>query len=127
MSRIRGRNTGPELRVRSIVHRLGFRFSLQRTDLPGKPDITLPRLRTVIFVHGCFWHRHGNCSNSVVPKTRREFWVGKLNSNVSRDRRNTVALRALGWRVLVVWECELENETKLRRRIMKALELFNAK
>jgi DNA mismatch endonuclease (patch repair protein) len=126
MSRIKGRDTGPELQVRSIIHRLGFRFSLRRTDLPGKPDIVLPRLRTAIFVHGCFWHRHGNCSNSVVPKTRRKFWLRKLDSNVSRDRSNTAALIALGWRVLVVWECELENEVRLTRRIVKALKSFNA-
>jgi len=126
MSRIRGRDTGPELRVRSITHRLGFRFSLRRTDLPGKPDVVLPCHRTVIFVHGCFWHRHKGCTNSVVPKTRREFWLNKLDSNVLRDRRNASALKDLGWRVLVVWECELENEAKLRRRIKKALNFCNA-
>ncbi len=126
MSRIRGRDTGPELRVRSITHRLGFRFSLRRTDLPGRPDIVLPRYRTVIFVHGCFWHRHKRCTNSVVPKTRRDFWLSKLDSNVLRDRRNAKALRSLGWHVLVVWECELENEAKLRRKIMKALDSRNA-
>jgi len=126
MSRIKGRNTGPELQVRSLVHRLGFRFSLRRTDLPGKPDIVLPRLQTVVFVHGCFWHRHRKCRNSTIPKTRREFWLRKLNSNVSRDRKNAVALRALGWHVIVVWECELENEAKLRRKIIKALKLFDA-
>lgn len=126
MSRIKGRDTGPELQVRSLVHRLGFRYALRRTDLPGKPDIVLPRLRTVIFVHGCFWHRHSECSNSVIPKTRRGFWLRKLNSNVSRDRSNSAALKALGWRVLVVWECELENEAKLRRRIAKALTSYDA-
>ncbi len=126
MSRIRGRNTGPELRVRSITHRLGFRFSIRRIDLPGKPDIVLPSHRTVIFVHGCFWHRHKGCTNSVVPKTRREFWLNKLDSNVLRDRRNAKALKDLGWRVLVVWECELEDEAKLRRRIMKVLDFCNA-
>ena len=126
MSRIRGRDTVPELMVRSIVHRLGFRFSLRRTDLPGKPDIVLPRFRTVIFVHGCFWHRHGSCRNSVLPKTRRGFWLSKLDSNVARDRRNAAALRTLGWHVLVVWECELKNNAKLRRKIIRALKPYDA-
>ncbi len=122
MSRIRGRNTGPELQVRSLLHRLGYRFSLTRTDLPGKPDIVLPRWRTIIFVHGCFWHRHKRCSNSVLPKTRPEFWVAKLESNVERDRTNAAALRKLGWRVLVVGECEREDETRLTRRILAVLK-----
>ncbi len=122
MSRIRYRDTGPEIRVRSMLHRLGFRFSLGRDDLPGKPDIVLPRRRTVIFVHGCFWHRHKICSNSVMPKTRTDFWLAKLESNVKRDRINTKALRKLGWRVFVVWECELEDERRLTRRILALLE-----
>jgi DNA mismatch endonuclease, patch repair protein len=127
MSRIRGCNTGPELRVRSLLHRLGFRFSLGKKDLPGKPDIVLTRFRTVILVHGCFWHRHANCKNSVVPKTRREFWLAKLSSNVSRDRHNAAALKALGWQVRVVWECELRNGAKLSKKIIKWLTPSNAK
>ena len=126
MSRIRSCNTGPELMVRSLVHRLGCRFSLRKTSLPGKPDIVLPHLRTVIFVHGCFWHRHTKCSNSVIPKTRREFWLNKLSSNVSRDRRNSAALRALGWRVLIVWECELRDPPKLTRKLVRWLKPKNA-
>lgn len=121
MSRIRGQNTGPERRVRSLLHRRGFRFSLRRKDLPGKPDIVLPRLRTVIFVHGCFWHRHTGCHNSVLPKTRAQFWAEKLTGNVERDRQNTYKLEQLGWRVLVVWECELDDELALENRLLQVL------
>lgn len=121
MSRIRGKDTGPERQVRSLLHRLGFRFSLRRRDLPGHPDIVLPKHRTVVFVHGCFWHRHLNCRNSVLPKTRPEFWLAKLNGNVDRDARNATALKHLGWKVLTVWECEVENEPKLSRRLLLQL------
>jgi DNA mismatch endonuclease (patch repair protein) len=121
MSRIRGRDTGPERRVRSALHKLGFRFSLKRRDLPGRPDIVLVRYGTAIFVHGCFWHRHKKCRNSVVPKTRREFWLAKLNGNVERDKRNVQALKRLGWKVFTVWECEVENEKKLSRELSRKL------
>ena len=121
MSRIKGQNTGPERRVRSLLHRLGFRFSLRRRDLPGRPDIVLTRLETAIFVHGCFWHRHKNCRNSVLPKTRPEFWLAKLNSNVERDGRNVIALKRLGWRVVTVWECEAEDEVKLSAKLLAKL------
>ena len=121
MSRIRSGDTRPERRVRSVLHRLGFRFSLRRRDLPGRPDIVLVRHKAAIFVHGCFWHRHGNCRNSVLPKTRREFWLAKLNGNVERDGRNVTALKRLGWKVLTVWECEVEDETKLSRKLLTRL------
>lgn len=121
MSRIKGRDTRPEKRVRSILHRLGFRFTLRRKDLPGKPDVVMPAWRTVIFVHGCFWHQHNGCRNAVLPKTRADFWYAKLMGNTDRDRRNSVALRRLGWRVLVVWECELEEEAKLERTLFRKL------
>ncbi len=117
MSRIKGKDTGPERRVRSVLHRLGFRFSLSRKDLPGRPDIVLTRYGTAIFVHGCFWHRHRNCCNAVLPKTRPEFWLAKLNGNVERDARNVLALKQLGWRVLTVWECEVEDEPKLSGKL----------
>ncbi len=107
MSRIRSGNTKPELVVRSLLHRSGFRFSLGCKTLPGKPDIVLRKYRTVIFVHGCFWHRHEGCRQASVPKTRREFWDEKFRRNVDRDRRNRSELEAKGWRVLVVWECEV--------------------
>lgn len=121
MSRIKGQDTGPERRVRSVLHRLGFRFSLRRRDLPGRPDIVLTRHETAIFVHGCFWHRHRNCRNAVLPKTRPEFWLAKLNGNVERDARNVLALKQLGWRVLTVWECEVEDEAKLSEKLLAKL------
>ena len=106
MSRIRGRNTQPELAVRSALHRAGYRFRLHRKDLPGRPDIVLPKHRTVVFVHGCFWHRHPGCRFAYTPKSRVAFWQKKFDDNVARDRRNVRALRALGWRVITVWECQ---------------------
>ena len=116
MARIHSRDTKPELMVRSMLHRAGFRYSLRRKDLPGKPDIVLPKYKTVIFVHGCFWHRHKGCPEASVPKTRRTFWENKLNANVARDERNQRKLRRMGWRVIVVWECEVE---KKPGRVMK--------
>jgi len=121
MSRIRGRDTAPERRVRSLLHRRGFRFALRRQDLPGKPDIVLPRCRTVIFVHGCFWHRHKGCKNAVMPKTRTAFWQRKLQGNVARDEANARRLDALGWHVIVVWECELSDEARLQGQLVRAL------
>ena len=117
MSRIRGIDTAPEKRVRSALHRLGFRFSLRRRDLPGKPDIVMPRHMTAIFVHGCFWHRHTGCHNSVLPKTRPDFWQRKLNGNVTRDKKKAAALKQLGWRVVTVWECETEDDQSLSQRL----------
>ncbi|WP_308719825.1 very short patch repair endonuclease [Komagataeibacter xylinus] len=108
MSRIRGRDTGPEMRLRSLLHRVGFRFRLHAKELPGKPDIVLPKYHTVIFVHGCFWHRHEGCRNATKPATRTEFWQAKFDGNVARDKRNKAALEAAGWTVITVWECELK-------------------
>lgn len=108
MSGIRGKNTLPERTVRSHLHRAGLRFSLHRRDLPGSPDLVLPRWNAVIFVHGCFWHRHPGCVKAAVPKTRRNFWLRKFAANVERDRRHRRALQRLGWRTHVVWECELD-------------------
>jgi DNA mismatch endonuclease (patch repair protein) len=121
MSRIRDRDTLPEKRVRSLLHGLGFRFSLRRRDLPGKPDIVLPARNAVVFVHGCFWHQHQSCANASMPSTRRSFWEKKLNDNVARDRVVRRKLRSLGWRVLTVWECELNDEEKVRRRLSLSL------
>lgn len=106
MSRIRGKDTAPEMIVRSILHRMGYRFRLHMKSLPGKPDIVLPKYKTVIFVHGCFWHRHKGCRNCTTPTNRREFWLAKLNGNAARDKVHHRALRKLGWRVIVIWECE---------------------
>lgn len=107
MSRIKGRNTKPEKTVRSLLHRLGYRYRLHRKDLPGKPDIVLPKYKAVIFVHGCFWHRHNDCSFAYNPKCRSEFWANKFALNVARDNQVKSELEKLGWQVIVVWECEL--------------------
>jgi DNA mismatch endonuclease, patch repair protein len=113
MSRVKSGNTKPELLVRSLVHRLGFRFRLHRRDLPGRPDIVLPRLRKVIFVHGCFWHGHEGCPRSARPTTNREFWEKKLSGNVERDEKNLQRLNELGWETLIVWTCETKNTDRL--------------
>ena len=116
MSRIRGTDTRPELLVRSALHRAGFRFRLHTKGLPGRPDIVLARHGVVIFIHGCFWHRHG-CTLSSEPATRRKFWQAKFEANVARDARNARALRKLGWRVLTVWECALRTHARRERAI----------
>lgn len=126
MSRIRGKDTRPELLVRSLIHRMGYRFRLHVDGLPGKPDVVLPRLRTVIFVHGCFWHRHTSCPKAYTPKSRIDFWQKKFESNVARDQRAASAIAAMGWRVLTVWECELDDMSKLRRRLRAALRRAEA-
>lgn len=109
MRAIRSRDTKPELLVRRSLHAAGFRFRLHRTDLPGKPDIVLPKYRAVIFVHGCFWHRHTGCRFAVLPMTRRSFWQEKLGGNVARDEKQIAALEALGWKTYVIWECQVKN------------------
>lgn len=121
MSAIRGRDTRPEREVRSIVHRLGYRFRLNVRGLPGSPDLVLPRLRTVIFVHGCFWHRHVDCRYATTPSTRRRFWQEKFDANVARDQRVARRLRRLGWSVLTVWECQLRRPEALRTRLSRSL------
>ncbi|WP_281376738.1 very short patch repair endonuclease [Rhizorhapis suberifaciens] len=121
MSRVGPKDTKPEMLVRRTLHRLGYRFRLHQADLHGRPDIVLPRYRTVIFVHGCFWHRHPGCSKASTPKTREDFWQDKFATNIARDRRNEDALRADGWQVLVVWECETRNPVKLDSKVLVAL------
>ncbi len=121
MARIRGRDTGPEIAVRKALHAAGFRFRLHRRDLPGKPDIVLPKHRTAVFVHGCFWHRHEGCRNATSPGTRTEFWQAKFAANVARDARNTAALEAAGWKVVVIWECETERPERLAAVIRERL------
>ncbi len=121
MSRVKGKNTKPELLVRSLLHFMGYRFRLHRKNLPGKPDIVLPRYKTVIFVHGCFWHQHEGCPKATVPATNREFWVKKLQSAIDRDIQNRVKLEALGWRVVTVWECETKDIQALAFRLKKIL------
>jgi DNA mismatch endonuclease (patch repair protein) len=114
MAAIRGGDTKPEMRVRSLLHALGYRFRLHRKDLPGKPDIVLPKYRTVIFVHGCFWHCHDCRYGRVVPATRAEFWAAKRTGNVARDAKQKAALEAAGWKVIALWECEMRSGDALR-------------
>jgi DNA mismatch endonuclease (patch repair protein) len=112
MARIRDRDTGPELALRSMLHRLGFRFTVRgpnNRSLPGKPDLVLPKHRTVVFVHGCFWHGHENCPDFRLPQTRRDWWKEKIEGNRARDHINEKKLRKLGWNVVTVWECEMKN------------------
>ena len=116
MSRIRSKNTKPEILVRSILFRLGYRFTVngpKNMKLPGKPDIVLPKYRTVIFVHGCFWHLCPGCKAARIPKTRTEWWKAKLEGNGERDKRKQQELEGLGWKVVVVWECELKNADRI--------------
>lgn len=119
MSRVRAVDTGPEKIIRSLVHSLGYRFRLHDGKLPGRPDLVLPRHQKVIFVHGCFWHRHDNptCKLARLPKSRLEFWLPKLESNRQRDLKNQAALRATGWNYLVLWECELRDRHALELKI----------
>lgn len=124
MSHITGKDTRPEMIVRSLLHRLGFRFRLHHRDLPGKPDIVLPRRKAVIFVHGCFWHRHQGCKDATIPKTNTGFWLNKLNRNVERDLKAASALKAAGWRVLYVWECETNNLDMLADRLTRELSIL---
>lgn len=114
MSGILGKDTKPEIAVRSFLHRAGLRFRKDVRDLPGRPDIVLPKWGTVVFVHGCFWHRHRGCRFSYNPKSRQAFWQQKFQDNVARDHRNLSALKTQGWRVFVIWECEI-TEVRLTR------------
>lgn len=124
MSRIRGKNTKPEMTVRRIVYGMGYRYRLHRKDLPGKPDLVFASRKAVVFVHGCFWHSHPdpNCRNSVIPKSRVDFWVPKLEKNKERDAANETALISAGWRVLTIWECELKDEREITSRIRDFLD-----
>jgi len=123
MARIGPRDTGPERVVRRALHKRGFRFRLHRRDLPGTPDIVLPKYRTAIYVHGCFWHRHAGCRLATTPGTNRKFWADKFAANVLRDRRTLAAIRRLGWHALVIWECEAEDELRLARKLEKIRDL----
>lgn len=121
MSRVHSRDTTPERLVRRLVHRLGYRFRLHRRDLPGTPDLVFPSRRAIIFVHGCFWHRHRGCRKATVPSTRKEFWLQKFARNVNRDATVREALERAGWRVLIVWECELRDIDALGPRVLAFL------
>ncbi len=121
MARIRSHDTQPEKVVRQLVTALGLRYRLQRRDLPGKPDLVFGPRRTVIFVHGCFWHQHANCRAGRLPTANRDFWTAKLTRNSQRDAENKRALQKLGWRVLTIWECETKHPEKLQRRLARLL------
>jgi DNA mismatch endonuclease (patch repair protein) len=122
MSRIRSGDTKPEITVRKLLHALGYRFRLHRRDLPGKPDIVLPRHRLAIFVHGCFWHQHPGCRLASKPKTRQDYWTPKLAGNVRRDAEAQEALAALGWRVEIIWECAARKPEQLKLRVLEAMD-----
>lgn len=121
MAGIRGKDTTPELRVRSAAHALGYRFRLHRRDLPGTPDLVFPRLRKVILVHGCYWHRHEGCRFAYTPKSNTEFWKRKFEGNLERDQRQLSELQRLGWDPLVIWECTTYNQDDLKRQIASHL------
>lgn len=123
MSRVRSKNTRPELRVRKALWAAGLRYRLQGAHLPGRPDIFFQGSRVAVFVHGCFWHRHPGCPRTRTPKSRREFWEAKFASNVARDARNITALEKLGWRVLVIWECEALDDERLRSVVRAVKDL----
>lgn len=122
MSRVSGKNTKPELIVRSMLHSMGYRFRLHRSDLPGKPDITLPKHKKIIFVHGCFWHGHKNCPRAKRPATNKKFWYEKLTKNIERDVLNIKNIKELGWDVLVIWTCEVKDMKQLKNRLCAFLE-----
>lgn len=121
MSQIKGQDTKPELAVRSCLHRLGYRFRLHDPRLPGRPDIVMRKHRTVVLVHGCYWHRHPGCKFAYSPKTRSDFWQAKFADNIERDRQVQRELEALGWNILVVWECQTRDATDLRRLLERTL------
>lgn len=121
MSAVKNKNTKPEVAVRKLLHALGYRFRLHKKELPGKPDIVLPRFKKVIFVNGCFWHGHEGCCRAKLPKTRTEFWREKMKANKERDEKCTLELRSLGYGVLIVWECEIKDMDKLTEALTNYL------
>jgi DNA mismatch endonuclease, patch repair protein len=121
MSQIKNKDTKPELMVRSALHRLGYRFRLHKKELPGKPDIVLQKYKTVIFVHGCFWHQHKGCKYAYQPKTRVKFWKDKLRGNSERDKRTKKSLKKMDWNLRVIWECQTKTPEKLDKYLIKFL------
>lgn len=122
MSKIKGKNTKPEMTVRSLCHELGLRYRLHREDLPGTPDLVFPKHRLCLFVHGCFWHRHPGCKYTYTPKSRLDFWLPKLAKNVERDAKAQRELEAAGWRVSIIWECQTKNKDALQTEIQKMID-----
>ena len=122
MRAVKGKHTKPELIVRSIIHQMGFRFSLHKKELPGRPDICLPKYKLAIFVHGCFWHRHFNCKFATMPSSNVEFWSDKFRLNIKRDKEKANSLRRAGWRVFTIWGCECRKPQVLRQKIHRKLQ-----
>jgi DNA mismatch endonuclease (patch repair protein) len=122
MSRVKGKDTKPEKLVRSLLHSMGYRFRLHRKDLPGKPDIVLPKHRKVVFVHGCFWHGHDGCPRAARPAANAEFWNRKIDGNIKRDAQKLEELKVAGWQALTIWQCELRNVEALRAKLSKFLK-----
>ena len=125
MSRIRSKDTKPEMIVRSMLHKIGYRFRLHRKDLPGKPDIVLSKYKTVILVHGCFWHRHKGCKRCTTPSSNKDYWLKKFERNINIDKKNKKELISLGWKIITVWECEIKKIKVLTRRISTILSENN--
>jgi DNA mismatch endonuclease (patch repair protein) len=123
MSHIRGKNTKPELLIRSLLHRSGFRFRIHRRDLPGCPDIVLPKYKTIIFVHGCFWHQHPGCRKATIPETNKDFWTEKLTKNTTRDFLICNELKKQGWKTIIVWQCELKKILEVPDILLKQIIL----
>jgi DNA mismatch endonuclease (patch repair protein) len=121
MSQIKSRNTKPELLVRKFLHTYGFRYMLHEKKLPGKPDIVLPKYKTAIFIHGCFWHGHNNCKYFVVPKTRTEWWLNKINANKANDTKAIKALKKDGWKIITIWECKIKT-AKVEKTLLSLLK-----
>lgn len=124
MRQVHSGDTGPEMFVRKLIHRQGLRFRLHAKNLPGRPDIILPKFRVAIFVHGCFWHRHKDCLRATTPKTNEAYWLAKFARNVNRDKAVTSSLESEGWRVLTIWECETRQPLRLKRRILQFFRLI---
>lgn len=122
MSRVRAKDTSPEVRVRKVAHAMGLRFRLYRKDLPGKPDLIFPKYRLAVLVHGCFWHRHRGCRKASMPKSRVDFWNNKFSANVARDRSVRIQLRNLGWRVGVIWECQTKDKGEITWRLQNLID-----
>lgn len=122
MSRISGKDTKPEIVVRSLLHRMGYRFRLHKQSMPGRPDIILPKHKKVIFVHGCFWHGHKDCPRSKKPSTNVEFWNKKIDGNIERDKKNIKSLENLGWETLILWTCEIKNQDVLKHKLISFMD-----
>lgn len=122
MSSISGKNTEPEIAVRSLLHSLGYRFRIHRKDLPGNPDIVLPKYKKIIFIHGCFWHGHRDCKRSKLPNSNREFWEQKIRSNVQRDNKIISSLTENGWDVMILWTCQIRNSENVAHKLIEFIE-----